>query len=114
MRTCVVILSSYLLFAEGIVSRLRQYLRLADLEIVDPRQPDAFEQITVAQPSVIILDGSDSEITRFCSLSQLLHSLPELRIICLDPDQNQAQVVTSEQCPAVEVRDLVEVIDRLA
>ena len=79
MRTCVVILSSYLLFAEGIVSRLRQYLCSADLEIVDPRQPDAIEQIVAAQPSVVILDSRDSGVTRFCPLSQLLRSLPELR-----------------------------------
>ena len=114
MRTCVVILSSYLLFAEGIVSRLRQYLRLADLEIVDPRQPDAIDQIAVVQPSVVILDSRDSGITRFCPLSQLLRSFPELLIIYLDPERDQAQVVTSERCPAVRVRDLAEVIDRQA
>ena len=37
-----------------------------------------------------------------------------LRIIYLDPEQEQARVVTSEPCPAVKVHDLVEVIDRLA
>jgi DNA-binding NarL/FixJ family response regulator len=114
MRTRVVILSSYLLLAEGIASRLRQYLCMADLEIVDPRQSDAIAQIAAAQPSVIILDGSDPGTSRFCSLSQLLHLLPKLRIICLDPEQDQVQVVTSEQCPVVKVHDLIEVIDRLA
>ena len=114
MRTRIVVLSSYLLFAEGIVSRLRQYLRMADLEIVDPRQPDAIAQVVAAQPSVVILVDSDPGTSQFCSLRQLLHSLPERRIICLDPEQNQVQVVTSEQCPAVKVRDLVEMINRFA
>jgi hypothetical protein len=103
-----------MLFAEGIASRLRQYPRMADVKIVDPRQPDPIAQIAAAQPSFVILDGSDSGTSRLCPLSQLLHSLPELRIICLDPEQDQVQVVTSEQCPAVKVHDLVEVIDRLA
>ena len=87
---------------------------MSDLEILDPRQPDVVTQIAAAQPSIVILDGGDSETSRFCSLSQLLRSLPELRIIRLDPEQDQVQVVTSEQCPAVEVRDLADVIDRLA
>jgi hypothetical protein len=113
MRTRVVILSGYSLFAEGVVSRLRQYLRLADLEIVDPRQPDAIAQIAAAQPSVVIVDSTDSGAIQSCSLSQLLYSLPKIRIIYLDPERGQAQVVTSEQYPAAKVRDLVEVIDRL-
>ena len=85
---------------------------MADFEIVDPRQPDAIAQIAAARPSVVILDGSDSGTTRSCSLSQLLRSIPELRIIYLDPEQDQARVVTSEPCPADKVRDLAEVIDR--
>ena len=113
MQTRVVILSSYMLFAEGIASRLRQYPRMVDIEIVDPLQPDVIAQIEASQPSIVILAGSDAGARQACSLSELLDLLPELRIICLNPEQNQAQVVTSEQCPLGKVHDLVEVIDRL-
>jgi DNA-binding NarL/FixJ family response regulator len=112
MRTCVVILSGYALFAEGIVSRLRQYLGMAEFKIVDPRQPGAMGQIAAVQPSIVILDSTDADATQFCSLRRLLRSFPKLKIIYLDPEQDRAQVVTSEQCPATTVSDLVEVIGR--
>ncbi len=107
----VVILSGHLLFAEGVASRLRQYLQHVELEIVDPQQPDVMTQITTAKPTVVILDSTDSETTRRCSLSELLHLLPAIKVIRLYPRQEQIQVVTSEQRPAVEVRDLIEVIE---
>lgn len=110
VRTRVVVLSGQSLLAEGIASRLRQYLQLVEFEIVDPRQPDAVAQITAARPSIVILDVTDPGVTRFRSLSKLLLSFPKLRIICLDPQHEQIQVVTSEQHPAVEVRDLAEAI----
>jgi DNA-binding NarL/FixJ family response regulator len=110
VRTRVVILSGQSLFAEGIASRLRQCLESVELEIVDPRRPDATAQISAAEASIVILDVTDPGVTQFCSLSELLLSLPRIKIICLDPQQEQIQVVTSEQHPAVEVRDLTEAI----
>ncbi len=114
VRTCIVILSSHLLFAESIANRLRQYLQQVALKIVDPRQPEAMAQIIAARPSIVILDVTDAEVNQFCSLSRLLLSLPGGKVIRLDPHQEQIQVVTSEQHPAVEVRDLIEVIETLS
>jgi DNA-binding NarL/FixJ family response regulator len=112
MQTRVVILSAHSLFAEGIARRLQEYLQLAKLEIVDPRHLDAMAQISAARPSIVILDVTDSKVTQFCPLSNLLLSFPELRVICLDPQQDQIQVVTGEKRKAVEVRDLAEVIEQ--
>lgn len=111
MQTYVVILSSQSLFAEGVVSRLRQYLQHTEFEIVDPRQSDAMLRIVTIQPSIVFLDITDNEAARLCSLSKLLFSLPKLKIIRLDPQHGQIQVVTSEQRPAVNVRDLIEIIE---
>lgn len=112
MQTRVVILSGHSLFAEGIARRLQEYLQLAKFEIVDPRHLDAMAQISAARPSIVILDVTDSKVTQFCPLSKLLLSFPELRVICLDPQQDQIQVVTGEKRKAVEVRDLAEVIEQ--
>jgi DNA-binding NarL/FixJ family response regulator len=111
MQTRVVILSGQALFAEGIASRLRQYLQLEELEIVDAGQPDALAEIAAVRPSVVILDVTDSEVTELCSLSQLLFAFPKLKVICLDPQQEQVQVVTGKQHAAVNVRDLAAVIE---
>lgn len=112
MQTRIVILSGHSLFAEGVASRLQQYLQQVELAIVDSRRPDLMAQITAAQPSILILDITDAESMRVCSLSQLLHLLPTLKIIRLDPQEDQIQVVSSEQRPVAKVRDLAEFIEQ--
>ncbi|MFQ5577154.1 MAG: hypothetical protein ACE5G8_09240 [Anaerolineae bacterium] len=108
---CVAILSGHSLFADGVASRLRQILQNVKLIVVDPAQTDAATRIIAAQPAIIILDVTDTEVTQTFSLSKLLLSLPTLKVIRLDPQRDQIQVVTSVQHPAVEVSDLVEVIE---
>jgi len=110
VRRRVVILSGHSLFAEGVASQLRQHSRELELEVVDIRQPDAMAQIIAARPSAVILDATDSEVARLGLLSRLPLALPELKIVCLDSQQELIQVVTSEQLPADQVRDLLDVI----
>ncbi len=110
VRICVAILSSHSLFAEGVVNRLRQYLHDVEFAIVDPRRPDVMSQIAAVCPTVVLLDVTDPATTRFCPLSKLLLTFPELKVIRLDQQHEQIQVLTSERRPAVRIRDLVEVI----
>ncbi len=112
MQASIVILSVHALLAAGIASRLKEHLQPAALEIVDPRQGDAMAQISAIQPSVVILDTTDSEAARRCPLDRLLLALPELKLICIDPHGNQVQVVTGEKRKAVDVADLAEVIEQ--
>jgi len=109
--TRVVILSSHSLFAEGVASRLRQHSGHVDLQHVDVRQPNALARVFDAQPSVVILDATDPDIDRQCPLGVMFQSLPALKVIRLDPQQDHVQVVTSEQRLAGEVRDLVDLIE---
>jgi len=111
--TSVVILSGRSLFAEGIARRLGQYLDFVQLEIVDPRRQDVMAWLQASQPSVVILDATDAEVTQLCPLTRLLLSIPQLRVICLDPQRDEIQVVTGETRKAVEVRDLVAVIEQV-
>ncbi len=114
VRTRIIILSGYSLFAEGIASRLQQYLQLVEFEVLDPRQPDSMAQIAAAQPAVVILDSADTGVAQFCSLSNLLLAFPKLEVICLDSKHEHIQVVTSVQHPVSNVRDLVGMIDQPA
>ena len=111
MQTRVVILSHNRLFAEGVMSRLRQYLKDAHLEVADPGQLDVMARITSARPSIIIADLSDFETVQLWPFTALLFSTPALKIIGLDPEQEQIQVVTSCRRRAAAVRDLVDVIE---
>ena len=109
----IVILSARSLFADGIASNLRQAEHDLDLNVIDPRQPGAIERIIDAQPSVVIMDGTDSELAEFCPLGRLVACLPTVKVIWLDPQQELVQLVTSEQRVAAHVSDLIEMIDQL-
>ncbi len=110
MSGCIVILSSCPLFAEGVASRLSQYLGRMKIEIVDPRRPDPVGRVLAFRPSTVILDVTDLEVVQLCPMHDLLGAQPTLRIIQLDPQHERAQVVTSEHHPAFVVRDLAEII----
>jgi DNA-binding NarL/FixJ family response regulator len=110
MGPSIGIVSDHSLFADGVATRLRQHLTTADLATVDPRQPDATARIVAAQPTVVLLDNSSPDIARLCRVEELLHRLPGLRIIRFDPAIQQVQVMTSQQWPVANVRDLAEMI----
>ena len=110
MRRRVVILSGHSLFAEGVACRLRQHPQELELEVVDIRQPDALARILAVRPSAVILDITDSEVARLGLMSRLPLVLPELKIVCLNSQQEHIQVVTSEQIPVDQVRDLLDVL----
>ena len=110
MDTHVVILSGQLLFAGAIANRLRQYLQQVELEVLDPRQDNLMARITASRPSVVILDVTDCELDGLCSLNDLLFSFSKIKVIQLDR-QGHIQVITSAQHPAVEVHDLVTIIE---
>jgi hypothetical protein len=112
MGTSIVILSCHSLFAEGIARRLQEYLQLADLRIVDPRQFDVVANLSVARPSFVILDITDPQTVEHCPLSELLLAFPDLRVICLDPREDQVQLVSGERRRAAEVRDLADMIEQ--
>ena len=106
----VVILSGQSLFTEGVASRLRNHLSQLELVVIDPRGTDAIEQITVSQPSSVIMDASDAEVAELCPLPEILTVVPKVKVLRLDPQREQVQVVSSEQKIAVQVRDLVDMI----
>ncbi len=107
----VVILSGKSLFAEGIASRLSQYPQQVMVEVIDPETPDCLARIATQQPAVIIVDASDGVTMELCPLSRLLVSLPDVKVIHLDSQKDQIQVVTSEQRPVAEVQDLIKMIE---
>jgi hypothetical protein len=71
---------------------------------------DAIEQITDFQPSSVIMDASDTDVAELCPLPEILMAVPAVKVLRLDPQREQVQVVTSEQKVAGQVRDLVDMI----
>lgn len=110
----VVILSTRSLFVEGVAKRLKQHLPEEHMQVVDARQMDALAQVVAARPTSVILDATDAEAVRNCPLSKMLNALPWLKVIRLDPQKDEIQVVVSEQRVVEQVSDLIEVIESSA
>ncbi len=109
-RTSVVILSGHTLFVEGVATRLGKQTDRVKLHVVDSAQANALEQVASVRPGAVILDATDPDATRNCPLSRLFQVLPAVRVIRLDPESNQIQVVTSEQRQAADITELIDVI----
>jgi hypothetical protein len=109
-RAEIVILTSRSLFAEGIATRLRQFLGEHALTLVDARQPEALQEVIAAEPQAVILDAGDEEVSRLAPLGVLLSALPGLRIVRLDAQREDIQVVTSERHEAGQARDLIDIL----
>jgi hypothetical protein len=89
---------------------LRKHEDWLDLHVVDADRIDALQQVVSAGPSAVILDADDPQVARHCPLSQLFRALPQVRVVRLDPERDQIQLVTSEQRLAADIADLIEVI----
>lgn len=107
----VVFLSSGSLLLEGVANRLRERADRVQLELLDPRMPDALSRLDHLRPALVILDAADPWVIEKCPLTRLLSDLPGTRIIELDSQAQQARVVTSELHAARDVSDLADVID---
>lgn len=109
-RTSVVILSGHSLFTEGVAARLRRHEDWLDLHMVDAERADALQQVVAARPATVILDADDPQVARHCTLSELFEALPQVRVVRLDPEANRIQLLTSEQRQAVDIADLIDVL----
>lgn len=111
MASCkVVILPGRSLFAEGTASSLRKKSPGLEITVIDPGDPDCLDRIRELQPSVVILDSSNDSLRETCQVDVLLKTVPELRIIQLDPEQDRVHVVTAEERPVACAADLIKVI----
>ena len=110
----IVVLSSRSLFAEGVAARLRQFLGETEPSLIDARQPNALQDVIAAAPTAVILDAGDEEISRLAPLSVLLTALPALRIIRLDVQREEIQVITSQRREIAQARDLIDILDTQA
>ena len=106
----VIVLSGHSLFAEGTASSLRRSTESLQITVLDPREPQVLERIAELAPSIVILDTRDATLVETCSVTDLLDVLPDLRIIRLDPENEQIQIVIGEHRKAASIDELIELI----
>jgi hypothetical protein len=106
----VAVLTDHSLLAEGVISRLRGYPETFDLQVFDNNAPNVMARMEHFHPLVVILEESASCKYETCFLKQIFSVLPSLIIIYLRHGQSKVQIIQSEQYPANEVRELLDII----
>lgn len=109
-RTRVVVLVSSSLLTEGVATRLGQHLDQIELHVVDSREPDAVARTLAARPEVILFEAHDGNVEAPCPLVDLLEAAPLVRVVRLDPGQDQVRLLTSQQQRVGEPMDLVHMV----
>jgi hypothetical protein len=84
------------LLSEGIAARLGQHLDQLDLEVVDTSDAEGVARAVASRPQVVLFEARDTHIESPCPLSELLAAASPVRLIRLDADHDQIQLVTSE------------------
>lgn len=78
---------------------------------INVRDRGSLQAVIEADPAVVILDSTDEDVAQLCPLGALLNALPTLKVVRLNPENDQVQVVTSQWRQAGQVHDLVELIN---
>jgi hypothetical protein len=110
MNARIAMMTNHSLFAEGLISRLREYPEQLDLRIFDLLQPDVVSHIVDFKPLVIILEENEAQQFNIGTFKQMLAILPNLLIIYLYLNQPDILIIQSERYLANGVGELVDII----
>jgi len=114
MDARIAILTAHSLFADGIISRLREYPTRVEFQVFDIGEAGVLAQALAFNPSAIFLEGEVSSRYEDCSLEQLLTNFPNVTVVFLHISESKIQVILSEQYVASDVRALVEFLRPLS
>ncbi len=106
----VVILTGHSLFADGAASRMRQHARDVEIRVIDPATGDVLHMLREFKPAAAILDAQDPELRKSLPIQDLLRTVPDLRVILLDSQQEDLQILTGEYRRAGKMEDLLDLI----
>lgn len=110
MNARIAMMTNHSLFAEGLISRLREYPEQLDLRIFDHLQPDVVSHLVDFKPLVIILEENEEQQFNVGTFKQMLAILPNLLIIYLYVNQPDVLIIQSERYLANGVGELVDII----
>lgn len=105
----VFVLYVHSLFAQGVVSLLRQQ---EGLEVVGAENDaqQALDKIRALRPDVVIVDGNDAGKSLPVSLPDILHDGQRMRVINLHFGDNSMDIYDGQQVLANELEDLIAAI----
>ena len=94
------------MFLAGIEENLRDDLVIESVRI-DDSQPDAMQTLRELMQVTVVYDAS---VKTFADFTPLLKEFPNLVLVGVDPSKDFAQVLSSEQLSALDMKQLAQVI----
>lgn len=111
-KTKVAILVGHSLFAESVAQQLQRFSERLKVIQLDPMTGDVFGLISDFLPNVVIVDEDDADLShQWPVIDRLLRTLPSIKIICLDSQQQATHVISCDQRSVIKMEDLVETIE---
>jgi hypothetical protein len=108
-RRRVLVLTAHSLFTEGVANRLGQEVNGIDLQVVDSRDAAAVSRFLDDAPDVIVFEARDENVECVSPLVEFLGK-HEVRVLRLDPERDEVQVVTSARRDLQDPRDLLGLV----
>jgi DNA-binding NarL/FixJ family response regulator len=107
----VIVFSSRSIFAEGVVSRLRQHPNSGEIHFIDAKYESYVEKVFKLQPSIVIIDLAEDEGSESCLLCDLLGAFPAIKIVRLKVNDKVVQVIASSSYSFDKVHKLLDLIN---
>lgn len=105
LRRKTVVLYVHHLFGEGI-ARLLETGNGVRVTRIDARRPDAHDQLKQLHPDVVIAEGNGTDP----EILELFREAPEALVICVELDDNAADIYRAWHLAAVTPEDLKDVV----
>jgi len=110
MKKVIALIGNSLL-VQGLASRLREYSSVFEVHTVDLTAPDSLQQVSAAQPDIIIFDEGDFKNATYPPLVDFLNSLPEVVLLELRLDNPNVHLIQSTCLKASSTDDLVQIFN---
>lgn len=94
---CVALIAGQSLLIEGVASRLLDHAGEVDLHTFDPEESDLLASVANLEPQVVLLDEQDPFVRERCPLAELMRALPNSRILLLNSERSDLQVITNHR-----------------
>jgi DNA-binding NarL/FixJ family response regulator len=111
MSNRVAVLSGHSLFAEGIISRLREHQTWLEVHHINPDNSGYLDRIKQIQPTAVLIDAADEDGNQCGFLCELLLTFPTTTIVRLAADQRDVQVIHSSTHQFSGVGELMDVLE---
>lgn len=107
-RKRIALISGQSLLVEGVASRLRSHRDRVMSNVLSPDGEEMLASLRTLQPDVVIFDSLDAAARDAFALLDLLRLLPQAKVLVLDSERSELQIVSSQTRAISDAAALLE------